>query len=146
MLNDSQDRSTHSVNEVYRLCSRVGFSPLRYCCHYRSVSRFSPLLRKHRSYPLSFCSLVAGNTSFQYRHWGCVTAKQFENMVSLPLSRILSFLTILILCSFLSRQQKKDFTDAADLDGFEDLTEEDQQRVKTAFENGHGESLVSWIQ
>lgn len=43
-----------------------------------------------------------------------MTKKQFENM-------------------------KADFNSAEDLDGYEDLREEDQARVATAFEAGEGE-------
>ncbi|TFK97941.1 hypothetical protein BDV98DRAFT_613935 [Pterulicium gracile] len=54
---------------------------------------------------------IAGHSSFQWRHWGCVTAKLIGNM-------------------------KKNFSDADDLDGFEDLKPEDQERVKKAYEAG----------
>ncbi|KAH7918254.1 zf-PARP-domain-containing protein [Leucogyrophana mollusca] len=52
-----------------------------------------------------------GNTSYAWRHWGCTTAKIIANM-------------------------KEQFPAANDLDGFEDLNEEDQDRVRTAWENG----------
>ncbi|EIN08917.1 zf-PARP-domain-containing protein, partial [Punctularia strigosozonata HHB-11173 SS5] len=52
-----------------------------------------------------------GNTTFQWRHWGCVTPTIIKNM-------------------------KKSFEDPADLDGFEDLKEEDQEKVKQAYEDG----------
>ncbi|ORY56205.1 p115 like vesicle tethering protein [Leucosporidium creatinivorum] len=52
-----------------------------------------------------------GKTSFAWRHWGCVTQKQFNNM-------------------------KQDFETAEELDGYEDLKEEDQERVAKAFEAG----------
>lgn len=47
-----------------------------------------------------------------WRHWGCVTPKIIENV-------------------------KKSFESAEDLDGFEDLNDEDQQKLKTAWEVGH---------
>ncbi|CAL1708643.1 unnamed protein product [Somion occarium] len=53
-----------------------------------------------------------GNTSWAYRHWGCVTKKVLSNM-------------------------KEVFEDPADLDGFDDLKEEDQERVRAAWEAGH---------
>lgn len=72
-------------------------------------SRFSP-----RTTPDPPSSRFAeGNSAFQWRHWGCTTAKQFENM-------------------------KGSFDEAEELDGFEDLKPEDQERVKKAFEVGHG--------
>lgn len=63
---------------------------------------------------LKFGSLVdfRGNTSFTWRHWGCVTEKIFENA-------------------------KKSFDEADELDGFEELKEEDQNKVRTAWEEGH---------
>jgi len=51
-------------------------------------------------------------TSFQYRHWGCVTSKVLENL-------------------------KSSFDEADEIDGFEDLTEEDQEKVRKAFAEGH---------
>ncbi|PWN49636.1 zf-PARP-domain-containing protein [Violaceomyces palustris] len=57
---------------------------------------------------------IAGNQSFFWRHWGCVTDRVLNNM------------------------QDKDGLDTADdLDGFEDLRPEDQERVRRAFEQGH---------
>ncbi|KAL0570603.1 hypothetical protein V5O48_011351 [Marasmius crinis-equi] len=53
-----------------------------------------------------------GKQSFAWRHWGCVTKKQIENM-------------------------KTQFSEASELDGFEELNSEDQERVKQAYENGH---------
>ena len=47
-----------------------------------------------------------------WRHWGCVTPKIIENV-------------------------KKSITDADGLDGFEDLKEEDQEKLKAAWEAGH---------
>ena len=47
-----------------------------------------------------------------WRHWGCVTPKIIENV-------------------------KKSFEDADGLDGFEDLKEEDQEKLKAAWEAGH---------
>ncbi|CAK5264998.1 unnamed protein product, partial [Mycena citricolor] len=55
---------------------------------------------------------VGGNTSFAWRHWGCLTAKVLENV-------------------------KKEHEEASELDGFEDLNEEDQERVTKAWEDGH---------
>jgi len=53
-----------------------------------------------------------GNTSFAWRHWGCTTPKIISNM------------------------QAK-FNDPEDLDGFDDLKEEDQERVRRAWTDGH---------
>ena len=47
-----------------------------------------------------------------WRHWGCVTPKIIENV-------------------------KKAFEDVEDLDGFEGLKEEDQEKLKAAWEAGH---------
>lgn len=47
-----------------------------------------------------------------WRHWGCVSPKIIENV-------------------------KKSFESAEDLDGFEELKEEDQEKLKTAWEVGH---------
>ena len=47
-----------------------------------------------------------------WRHWGCVTPKIIENV-------------------------KKGSTDVEDLDGFENLKEEDQEKLKAAWETGH---------
>ncbi|KAF8211645.1 poly polymerase and DNA-ligase Zn-finger region-domain-containing protein [Mycena galopus ATCC 62051] len=52
-----------------------------------------------------------GNTSFSWRHWGCVTTKVLANI-------------------------KKSLTDASELDGFEDLRPEDQERINEAWERG----------
>ncbi|KAI0674578.1 poly polymerase and DNA-ligase Zn-finger region-domain-containing protein [Trametes maxima] len=63
---------------------------------------------------LRFGSVVdfRGNTSFSWRHWGCVTPKIITNM-------------------------KNSFDEADELDGFDDLNDEDQDRVKKAWEEGH---------
>lgn len=47
-----------------------------------------------------------------WRHWGCVTPKIIDNM-------------------------KKSFNEASELDGFEDMKEEDQERISKAWEDGH---------
>lgn len=47
-----------------------------------------------------------------WRHWGCVTPKIIINM-------------------------KKSFNEASELDGFEDMKEEDQERISKAWEDGH---------
>ncbi|KAJ7690163.1 hypothetical protein B0H16DRAFT_1589752 [Mycena metata] len=63
---------------------------------------------------LRFGSLVEmmGKTSFAWRHWGCTTAKVLANV--------------------------KKVHDAADeVDGFEELSAEDQARVSKAWEEGH---------
>jgi hypothetical protein len=52
-----------------------------------------------------------GNTSFAWRHWGCTTNKIIENM-------------------------KKNFEDASELDGYDDLRPEDQEKVNKAWEEG----------
>ncbi|KAF8956286.1 hypothetical protein BDZ97DRAFT_1671792 [Flammula alnicola] len=54
---------------------------------------------------------LQGHTSFFWRHWGCVTKKIIENV-------------------------KKNFEEASELDGFEDLKPEDQARVTKAWEVG----------
>ncbi|GJE86488.1 zf-PARP domain-containing protein [Phanerochaete sordida] len=53
-----------------------------------------------------------GNTSFAWRHWGCVTSKVLQNM-------------------------KTQFEDPEDLDGFEDLEDEDKARIRKAYQDGH---------
>ncbi|KAK7684965.1 hypothetical protein QCA50_011800 [Cerrena zonata] len=52
-----------------------------------------------------------GNTSWAYRHWGCVTPKVISNM-------------------------KEIFDNAADLDGFDELEEADQEKITKAWEDG----------
>lgn len=47
-----------------------------------------------------------------WRHWGCVTPKIITNM-------------------------KKSFEEASELDGFEDLRVEDQEKITKAWEDGH---------
>jgi hypothetical protein len=47
-----------------------------------------------------------------WRHWGCTTPIIINNM-------------------------KKSFSDADDLDGFEDLQPADQEKVRQAWDNGH---------
>lgn len=54
---------------------------------------------------------IRGNTNFAWRHWGCTTPRIITNM-------------------------KAKFSSAEDLDGFEDLKEEDQERVRRAWEEG----------
>ncbi|CCM01220.1 uncharacterized protein FIBRA_03268 [Fibroporia radiculosa] len=54
---------------------------------------------------------IKGNTSFSWRHWGCVTRQIIVNA-------------------------KKSFDDAEDLDGFEELTEEDQEKIRKAWAEG----------
>ncbi|TFK80952.1 zf-PARP-domain-containing protein [Polyporus arcularius HHB13444] len=63
---------------------------------------------------LRFGSLVniKGITCFQWRHWRCVTARILTNA-------------------------KKSLNDADELDGFEDLDDEDQERIKKAWDMGH---------
>ncbi|KAF8594934.1 zf-PARP-domain-containing protein, partial [Ceratobasidium sp. AG-I] len=55
---------------------------------------------------------VHGNKSFKWRHWGCTTA--------------------LILSKF-----KNQFEQADELDGFEELNDEDKDRVRSAWAEGH---------
>ena len=52
-----------------------------------------------------------GNTSFAWRHWGCVTERIIENM-------------------------KKSFDSASELDVFDELPEEEQAKVEKAWEDG----------
>ncbi|KAI0694521.1 poly polymerase and DNA-ligase Zn-finger region-domain-containing protein [Cytidiella melzeri] len=63
---------------------------------------------------LRFGSLVdfRGNTSFSWRHWGCVTTKILSNM-------------------------KNSFDEADELDGFDDLEEKDQEKIRKAWQEGH---------
>ncbi|EPS95078.1 hypothetical protein FOMPIDRAFT_1038644 [Fomitopsis schrenkii] len=62
---------------------------------------------------LRFGSLVdfRGNTSFSWRHWGCVTTKILSNM-------------------------KNSFDEADELDGFEDLNDDDQEKIRKAWGEG----------
>jgi len=53
-----------------------------------------------------------GNTSFAWRHWGCTTPRIITNM-------------------------KEKFSNPDDLDGFEDLNDEDKERVRRAWDQGH---------
>ncbi|KAF9240721.1 hypothetical protein BU15DRAFT_27940, partial [Melanogaster broomeanus] len=52
-----------------------------------------------------------GNTTYVWRHWGCTTEKVLSNM-------------------------KAQFTTADELDGFEDLNDEDKDRLRRAFDEG----------
>ncbi|KAG2353537.1 hypothetical protein BDR07DRAFT_702010 [Suillus spraguei] len=52
-----------------------------------------------------------GNTSYAWRHWGCTTAKIISNM-------------------------KSQFESADELDGFDDLKDEDKERLRKAWEEG----------
>ncbi|KAL9936594.1 hypothetical protein V8E36_004662 [Tilletia maclaganii] len=52
-----------------------------------------------------------GNTSFQWRHWGCISEAQCGNI-------------------------KSKLEEPTDLDGYEDLRAEDQERVQYMFEHG----------
>ncbi|KDQ31157.1 hypothetical protein PLEOSDRAFT_1054254, partial [Pleurotus ostreatus PC15] len=63
---------------------------------------------------LRFGSVVdfQGNTSFAWRHWGCVTARIIENI-------------------------KKSVEEAPEIDGYEALSAEDQAKVNKAWEDGH---------
>ncbi|CDO71198.1 hypothetical protein BN946_scf184845.g69 [Trametes cinnabarina] len=81
---------------------------------YASFARRSCKGTKIEKGELRFGSLVdfKGNTNFSWRHWGCVTPKIISNM-------------------------KEKFDEADELDGFEDLNEEDQERIKKAWEEGH---------
>ncbi|KAH9943531.1 zf-PARP-domain-containing protein [Amylocystis lapponica] len=53
-----------------------------------------------------------GNSSFSWRHWGCVTETLIKNM-------------------------KKSFEDPDDLDGFDELSGDDQEKIRKAWEEGH---------
>ncbi|KAI0319442.1 hypothetical protein OF83DRAFT_1110333 [Amylostereum chailletii] len=52
-----------------------------------------------------------GHTNFAWRHWGCTTPKIVANM-------------------------KKSFDQAEDLDGFDELEDEDKERIRKAWEDG----------
>ncbi|KDQ60104.1 hypothetical protein JAAARDRAFT_125962 [Jaapia argillacea MUCL 33604] len=62
---------------------------------------------------LRFGSLVdfRGHTNFAWRHWGCVTAKILSNA-------------------------KANFSEASELDGYEELKPEDQAKIDKAWEDG----------
>ncbi|KAI0027552.1 hypothetical protein K488DRAFT_61207, partial [Vararia minispora EC-137] len=53
-----------------------------------------------------------GHTSMAYRHWGCVTPKILQNM-------------------------KASLGEVENLDGFENMKPEDQERIRKAWEEGH---------
>ncbi|KAI9428839.1 hypothetical protein H4582DRAFT_1807754 [Lactarius indigo] len=53
-----------------------------------------------------------GHTSFAWRHWGCTTETIITNM-------------------------KKSFTEADELDGFDELQPADQDKIRKAWEDGH---------
>ncbi|KAF9566515.1 zf-PARP-domain-containing protein [Agrocybe pediades] len=63
---------------------------------------------------LRFGTLIdmRGMQSFVWRHWGCVTPKILENV-------------------------KSKFEEASEVDGFEDLKPEDQERLTKAWADGH---------
>ncbi|GAA5922620.1 uncharacterized protein JCM15063_003364 [Sporobolomyces koalae] len=73
--------------------------------------RMSQLIARG-SLRLASAYTISGNTSFAYRHWGCVTEKQILNM-------------------------KDSFEAADEIDGFEDIPGDDQERVRKAFQDGH---------
>ncbi|KIK96710.1 hypothetical protein PAXRUDRAFT_69800, partial [Paxillus rubicundulus Ve08.2h10] len=54
---------------------------------------------------------IRGNTNYVWRHWGCTTPKILSSM-------------------------KAQFSSADELDGFEDLNDEDKDRVRHAFDEG----------
>ncbi|KAG8753133.1 hypothetical protein FRC14_006381 [Serendipita sp. 396] len=56
-----------------------------------------------------------GHVSWSYRHYGCTTPKVFTNM-------------------------KQAYSSAEDVEGFDTLTADDQQKFKTAWEKGHVEA------
>jgi hypothetical protein len=92
-------------------------SPHRSCLiyvHYRSLVDFRGKTSLYASLLYAISSIPQTNAPnySAWRHWGCVTPKIIENV-------------------------KKSFEDAEDLDGFEELNEEDQQKLKTAWEAGH---------
>lgn len=53
-----------------------------------------------------------GHTSFAWRHWGCTTPTIIDNM-------------------------KKSFSEADELDGFDELQPADQDKIRKAWEDGH---------
>ncbi|KAL1744568.1 hypothetical protein HDZ31DRAFT_38296 [Schizophyllum fasciatum] len=53
-----------------------------------------------------------GNTSFAWRHWGCTTDKVLANI-------------------------KEQFPDPSEVDGYDELKDEDKERIATAYEAGH---------
>ncbi|XP_006463843.1 hypothetical protein AGABI2DRAFT_208769 [Agaricus bisporus var. bisporus H97] len=63
---------------------------------------------------LRFGTLVEfkGNHNFSWRHWGCVTPKIFDNV-------------------------KKRISEATEIDGYEELNDEDKAKVCTAWDEGH---------
>lgn len=63
---------------------------------------------------LRFGTLVEihGIQSFQWKHWGCVTPKVLEKI-------------------------RGQFSDATELDGFDELTETDKSKIVKAYEEGH---------
>lgn len=56
--------------------------------------------------------LTSGSLHSAWRHWGCATTKVFTNM-------------------------KKSIEEAEDLDGFDDLNDEDKEKIRKAWEVGH---------
>ncbi|KAJ7163400.1 hypothetical protein C8R43DRAFT_919079, partial [Mycena crocata] len=55
---------------------------------------------------------IQGKTSFQWRHWGCVTERVLSNVKNL-------------------------YDKASDMDGFDELEDEDKARVARAWEENH---------
>ncbi|TRM60320.1 hypothetical protein BD626DRAFT_407541 [Schizophyllum amplum] len=53
-----------------------------------------------------------GNPTFAWRHWGCTTPKVLANI-------------------------KEAFPDPSELDGYEELNDEDKERIAKAYEEGH---------
>ncbi|KAK7034048.1 UPF0045 protein M15 [Paramarasmius palmivorus] len=83
---------------------------LEYAASNRAKCKGTPIAKG----TLRFGTIVKfeGKQSYAWRHWGCVSKKQFENM-------------------------KARSSDVSELDGYEDLKPEDQERVKKAYEDGH---------
>ncbi len=58
------------------------------------------------------CLTAPNRAHSAWRHWGCATKKIIENM-------------------------KKNFEDASELDGYEELNPEDQAKIRQAYQEGH---------
>lgn len=73
------------------------------------TSRATPPCKSTEPCPIS--TRLTRVSASSWRHWGCVTTKIFSNM-------------------------KEKFDAADDLDGFEDLNKDDQEKIRTAWEAG----------
>lgn len=80
---------------------------------------------------------VAGGEAkdtMQWKHWGCVSSSA-HFCLSEKSERLLTHWIIEVI----DNMKKELGDDASELDGYEDMREEDQTKISKAWEEGHGE-------